>query len=67
LFEDVSAAVEELGIDATVDKVADVGEMAARGIWASPALVIDDEVVLAGVVPSHAQLEALLDEHRSLV
>lgn len=62
LFESTKAAIEKLGVDACVEKVNDVGEMAARGILASPALLIDDELVVAGFVPSLSQLEDLLEE-----
>ena len=35
-------AVASLGLDATIDKVTDPGEIAAWGVMSTPALVVDD-------------------------
>ena len=56
----VRAAVSELGIDAEFDKVTDPVEIAAWGVMATPALVMDDDVVLSGRVPSVCDIKALL-------
>ncbi len=53
-------AVAELELDADIDKVTDPGEIASWGVMATPALVVDDEVVLAGRVPTEQALAALL-------
>ncbi len=53
-------AVDSLGLDATIDKVTDPGEIAAWGVMSTPALVVDDRVVAVGRVPSEADLTALL-------
>ena len=57
------AALAELGIDATIDKVTDPGEIVAWGVMSTPALVIDDEVVLSGRVPNSAAVKQLLNAH----
>lgn len=62
LYERTLEAVAELGLDTRVTKVEDVGEMLARGILASPALVIDGELALAGTVPTPSRLRELLSE-----
>jgi len=54
------AAAGELGIDAEFDKVTDPAEIASWGVMATPALVVDDEVVLSGRVPSTEDVTALL-------
>ncbi len=53
-------AVDELGLAADFEKVTDPGEIASWGVMATPALVIDDEVVVAGRVPSKAAIAAIL-------
>jgi small redox-active disulfide protein 2 len=53
-------AADELGIDADITQVTDVGEMAARGVMASPGLAIDGTVVSTGRVPSAAALRDLI-------
>lgn len=54
------AAAGELGIDAEFDKVTDPAEIASWGVMATPALVVDDEVVLSGRVPSAEEVKGLL-------
>jgi small redox-active disulfide protein 2 len=54
------AAVDALGIDATFEKVTDAAEIAAWGVMHTPALVVDDEVVLSGRVPTVDQVRKLL-------
>ncbi len=48
LYENAKAAVDELGIDARVEKIDDVAVMAMRGIMESPALMVNGKLVLAG-------------------
>lgn len=56
----VRQAVDRLGLDADVEKIEDLAAILAYGVQTTPALVRDDEVVVAGRVPSPRQLEALL-------
>lgn len=60
LFENTQEAVDRLGIDARVEKVEDVAEMVMRGIMASPALLVDDELILAGHVATPRKLGELI-------
>ena len=53
-------AAVELGIDADFEKVTDPAEIASWGVMATPALVVDDDVVLSGRVPSADDVKALL-------
>ncbi|HSJ50390.1 MAG TPA: thioredoxin family protein [Actinomycetota bacterium] len=48
LYENAKAAVDELGIEARVDKIDDVAVMVMRGIMQSPALTVNGTLVLAG-------------------
>ena len=58
------SAVAGLELDADISKITDPGEIAAWGVMATPALVIDDQVVLAGRVPTEPALTALLAPNR---
>ncbi len=51
---------DELGLTPDFEKVTDPGEIASWGVMATPALVIDDEVVVTGRVPSKADISAML-------
>jgi small redox-active disulfide protein 2 len=54
-------AVADLGINAEIEKVTDYGAIAAYGIMSTPGLVVDEEVVLAGRVPTAAKVRELLE------
>ena len=53
-------AVSELGIDATFEKVTDYADIASYNIMSTPGLVVDDQVILAGRVPTVRQVKELL-------
>jgi small redox-active disulfide protein 2 len=53
-------ALADMGIDAEIDHVTDEAEIVSWGVMSTPALVIDDTVVLSGRVPSPEQLQQLL-------
>ena len=56
----VRQSLDTLGVEASIDKVTDYGEIAAYGVMSTPALVVDDIVVLAGRVPSVEDLGRIL-------
>ncbi len=53
-------AADELGIDATFEKVTDYADIAAYDIMRTPGLVVNEQVILSGRVPTAAQVKALL-------
>lgn len=53
-------AVGELGLDAQVLKVTDVRDIMGYGVMSTPALVVDERLVVAGRVPSYDEVMALL-------
>lgn len=60
-LEDVTHdAVAQLGLEATFAKVTDPAEIASWGVMRTPALVVDDEVVLSGRVPTVDDVKRLL-------
>ena len=53
-------ALTELGVDATIEKVTDYAAIAGYGVMRTPALVVDEQVVLSGRVPTAGQVRDLL-------
>ena len=53
-------AVDALGIDATIEKVTDYPTIAGYGVMSTPALVVDERLVLSGRVPTAAHVRGLL-------
>lgn len=54
------AAVEDLGVAATLEKVDDYAEIARRGVVSTPALSVDGTVVVSGRVPSIEEISGWL-------
>lgn len=53
-------AVDQLGLDATIEKVTDYADIAAYGVMSTPGLVVDGTVVVSGRVPRTAEIVELL-------
>ena len=60
LQRNVEAAIAQAGVQATVEKVEAIADIMAYGVMRTPALVVDERVVLSGRVPSPAELIPLL-------
>ena len=52
--------VEQNGIEATVSKVEDIVAIMNYGVLSTPALVVNEKVVLKGRLPSAEELKKLL-------
>ena len=53
-------AIADLGIEATIEKITDFPTILGYGVMSTPGLVVDEKVVLAGRVPTPAQLREVL-------
>ena len=58
--QNVRKALEELSVQAEVEKVTDIQKIIQKGILSTPALVIDGRVVLQGKNPTVAQLKSVI-------
>jgi len=62
LEKKVRDMVSELSIEANVSKVEDVFQIMKYGVMRTPALVIDEKVVLSGSLPNESELKTLLTQ-----
>ena len=53
-------AVAELGMTVTIEKVEDYAEIAGYGVMSTPALVIDERVIVSGRVPKRSEVREML-------
>ena len=53
-------AIAELGSDATIEKVEDYALIMGYGVMSTPALVIDEKVVVSGRVPKTSEVRELI-------
>ena len=64
LEEAAVAALEELGMDTTIDHVKDYAQIASYGVMSTPALVVDGKVVSYGKVLTKDEAKALIQKVR---
>ncbi|MDH2244153.1 thioredoxin family protein [Pseudomonas sp. GD03909] len=60
LTANAEAAARRLGLDFEVEKVTDVNAIIDAGVMRTPALAIEEEIVVEGKVPSSDELQQLL-------
>ncbi len=53
----VCEAVDEEGVDARIEKVTDVMEIAGYGVFGTPAVVIDGDVKSVGKIPKKEDIK----------
>jgi len=54
----IKEALAEAGVEATVEKVTDVMEIAGYGVFGTPAVVIDGEVKSVGKIPDKDDIKS---------
>lgn len=59
------SALQQLGMDTTVDHVTDFSQIAAYGVMTTPALVVDGKVVSYGKVLKTEEIVKILQKVRS--
>ncbi len=60
LYDSVNRVVDENNIDAEVKYITDITKIVELGVMSSPVLVINDEVIFAGAVPSQKELVEII-------
>ena len=60
LKKNAEQAVQEAGIEATVEKISDINVITGFGVMMTPALAIDGEVKLVGRVATADEIRKLL-------
>jgi small redox-active disulfide protein 2 len=60
LAKRAEAAAKALGWDYEIEKVSQLSKIRAFGIFATPALVVDGEVMVVGQVPSVDEIKKIL-------
>lgn len=60
LTENAEAALREMGLDCTVEKVSDINEIMKFGVMMTPALAVDGQVKVVGKVPSPDDIKKML-------
>lgn len=56
----IREALAETGVEANIEKVEDIQKIMEYDIMATPAIVIDEKVVMAGRVPSKEEVRSMI-------
>ncbi len=62
LESNVKEALEQLGIDAEVEKITEIGKIAARGVLSTPGLAIDGKILSTGKLLTVEELKTMLKQ-----
>lgn len=60
LYELVKEVVQELGVDARIEKITDIKEIAKMGVMLTPGLAINGKVKTTGKLPAKAEIIKLI-------
>lgn len=60
LTQHAEVAAQELGIPYELEKVTEINQIIDAGIMRTPALAVDDQLVVEGKVPSATELKQYL-------
>ncbi|WP_312906977.1 thioredoxin family protein [Tissierella praeacuta] len=60
LEENTKLAVEELGVNASIEKVTDFKEIMKYGVMQTPTLVVDEKVKAVAKIPSIEEIKKIL-------
>lgn len=60
LTANTQQAVNELGIEATIEKVENIEDIMSYGVMSTPALVVDEQVKFTGRVPTAEDIKKYL-------
>ncbi|SHJ70848.1 thioredoxin family protein [Tepidibacter formicigenes] len=62
LYKNTQKALEELGVEATIEKVEDFKEIMKYGVMKTPALVVDEKVKISGRVVKPEEIKKVIQK-----
>lgn len=63
LEQNTKEALKQLGKEAEVEKVTEIQDITGYGIMSTPALVLDETVLVAGMVPSVSDIKEKIEQN----
>jgi small redox-active disulfide protein 2 len=60
LMKQTELAVQELGLECSVEKVTDIQQITSYGVMMTPALVVDGEVKVTGKIPALDDIKGMI-------
>lgn len=65
LAEGAKAAADALGLKYELEKITDINQITALGVFVTPGLVVDGDVKVVGKVPSADELKKILSKEEA--
>jgi len=62
LYENTKSAIDELDLNANIEKVEDLIEMVKLGVMSSPSLMVDGKLVVSGHIVSKEKIIELISK-----
>ncbi len=62
LEANIKQTLEELKMEATLEKITEIQDILSYGVMGTPALVINEKVEVAGRIPDVEELKSLLSK-----
>jgi small redox-active disulfide protein 2 len=62
--KNVNEALKELGIDAQVTHIYDMGEITKRGVMFTPAVIVDGQIKTSGKIPTVGEIKKILSSDK---
>jgi small redox-active disulfide protein 2 len=62
LMKQTELAVQELGLECSVEKITDIQQIVSYGVIMTPALVVDGQVKVTGKVPSLDDIKGMISQ-----
>ncbi|WP_202711544.1 thioredoxin family protein [Sporosalibacterium faouarense] len=63
LYELCKELVDEMSIEASVEKIEDIKEIVGYGVMGTPGLVINEKVLVAGKLPSRKEVKKHIENN----
>lgn len=63
LYDNTIAALEELGLEAEVERIGDLIEIVKLGVLTAPSLMLEGKLVISGRAASKKEIVKLLKKH----
>ncbi len=55
----IRTTLDEIGVEAIIEKVEDIEKIMAYDVMSTPALVIDEKIIMRGKVPTMDEIKAI--------
>jgi|LZQN01.1.fsa_nt_gb small redox-active disulfide protein 2 len=60
LYESTKKAIRDLNLDSDLEYITDINEIIALGVLETPALTVNDTVILSGKLPNLEELKNII-------